>query len=178
MFHNVKIFHWNCLIICCYQCQQYSHTIKICRFTQKCEFCAETNHRNNQCLVKNNKKFSCYSNYNKAHSAWTESCKSLQKVKKHTIYTYNNWLTCFAVNTESKIKNNFNSDWIIVSVTDKKKIISANITEKNSDESQKKNLSRFLENKNTLIKFKKKINSQNIHKMFHFQQKINIMNLF
>ena len=24
--HDVKIFHWDCLIICCYQCQQYSHS--------------------------------------------------------------------------------------------------------------------------------------------------------
>ena len=30
MFHNMKMFHRNCLIICCYHCQKYDHIERIC----------------------------------------------------------------------------------------------------------------------------------------------------
>ena len=110
VLHNIEVFHWDCLIICCYQCQWYNHMIKICRFIQRCRFCAETNHKDSQCSVKNEEEFSCCSNCNEAHSAWAELYKNLQKVKKHAIHTYNNQSTCFAVNIKSKIKNDFNSD--------------------------------------------------------------------
>lgn len=30
MFHDVEVFHRNCLIIRCYHCQRYDHMIKMC----------------------------------------------------------------------------------------------------------------------------------------------------
>ena len=90
VFHDVEMFHWNCLIVCCYQCQWYDHTVKICRFIWKCEFCAKTNYKNDQCSVKNKEKLDCCLNCNKAQSVWVKLCKSLQKVKKCTIHAYNN----------------------------------------------------------------------------------------
>ena len=95
-----------------------------------------TNHKNDQCSVKNKEKFSCCLNYNEIHSAWIESCKNLQKIKKYAIHTYNNQFICFITSIRFNTKNDFNSSWITIFVTDKKKIASINITKKNSDKLQ------------------------------------------
>src|SRR5205809_554549 len=67
ILYNIKIFHRNCLIVCYYQYQYYDHIIKICKFIQKCKFCAKTNYKNNQYSIKNEEKFCCCSNCNKIH---------------------------------------------------------------------------------------------------------------
>src|SRR5438552_1841950 len=104
----MKVFHKDCLIVHCYQCQCYGHTAKVCRSARRCSFCAGTNHGDGQCPVKAEGSPSHCLNCSRAHPAWAESCKSLQKAKEQAIHAYNNQPTCFAVSVESNTKSNSN----------------------------------------------------------------------
>jgi hypothetical protein len=178
VLHDVEVFHRDCLIVRCYQCQRYGHTAKVCRSTRRCGFCAGTNHGDGQCPVKSEGGPSCCPNCNGAHPAWAGSCKSLQKAKERAIHAYNNRPTCFAVNAELNTKDDSNSGWITIPATGKRKIASIGITGENPDEAQRKGPGRPIGSKSTLTKTRERADSRSIQEMFQPQQETNTMDLF
>ena len=83
LFHsklkNCKLYHSDCRLIQCFNCQKYSHIIKVCHDIQKCDICAVSEHSDCDCLLKNS-LFTYYCvNYNFKHSAWFIKCRIYKK---------------------------------------------------------------------------------------------------
>jgi hypothetical protein len=178
VLHDVEVFHRDCLITRCYQCQRYGHTAKVCRSTRRCGFCAGTNHGDDQCPAKGEGGPSHCPNCSGAHPAWAGSCQSLQKAKERAIHAYNNRPACFAVSAESNAKSDSNSGWITIPATGKRKLPPVGITGESPEESQKRGPGRPIGSKNTLTKPRERADSRSIQEMFLPQQETNTMDLF
>jgi hypothetical protein len=50
--HDCKPYVGKCQIMQCFNCYQYRHLAKMCCNTQRCGFCAGTNHATNDCMKK------------------------------------------------------------------------------------------------------------------------------
>lgn len=123
MFHDVEVFHRDCLIIRCYQCQQFGHTAKFCRSALRCGFCAGKGHSDDRCPVRSEGGPSRCVNCGGAHPAWAGMCSSMQQSRERAVQAYNNRPTRFAIpklNPEGPSEDS-NSGWITVPMTGKRR---------------------------------------------------------
>ena len=74
LFHsklkNCELYHSNCKLIQCFNCQKYDHTIKVCYNTQKCSICMTSEHSDYNYLLKNSFFTHYYINCNLEYSVW------------------------------------------------------------------------------------------------------------
>jgi hypothetical protein len=69
-----ELYHGDCRVTQCYNCQKYGHTARICRFNKKCGLCAAPGHDDKTCSFRNDPtKHRCV-NCNLNHPAWSSNC--------------------------------------------------------------------------------------------------------
>ena len=78
LFHSelkeCELYHGDCRVTQCYNCQKYGHTARVCRSQKKCGLCAAPGHDDKACNFRNDTtKHRCV-NCNLNHPAWSSSC--------------------------------------------------------------------------------------------------------
>src|SRR4051812_1276151 len=64
-----ELYHKDCHLTQCFNCQSYNHTAKMCRKVKKCELCAASEHEDQDCEFQHDLiKHRC-ANCGKGHSA-------------------------------------------------------------------------------------------------------------
>jgi hypothetical protein len=79
LFHSelkdCELYHGDCRLTQCFNCQSYGHTAKVCRGTQKCGACAAPGHSDHNCALKGKPSAHRCANCNLGHPAWSSKCK-------------------------------------------------------------------------------------------------------
>ena len=70
-----ELYHEDCRLMQCFNCQKYRHITKVCRMICKCSLCAASEHRDHDCrFCQDSSKHKC-ANCRLKHSAWFQVCK-------------------------------------------------------------------------------------------------------
>jgi hypothetical protein len=110
LFHselkNCELYHNDCRLTQCFNCQKYDHTVKVCHNTQKCDVCATLEHSNHDCSLKSSFFLNCCVNCNLKHSAWFTKCKVCKEQLKKTWLIYINKFRKFIIMINNKYSVN------------------------------------------------------------------------
>ena len=69
--HSVELFHRECRVIRCYQCQGLGHTAKFCRHRARCGWCSSQEHSNDkECPGRAAKQSAQCANCKGSHPVW------------------------------------------------------------------------------------------------------------
>lgn len=83
LFHSelkeCELYHGDCRVTQCYNCQKYGHTARICRAQKKCGLCAAPGHDDKDCNFRNDMTKHRCANCNLGHPAWSNSCAERRK---------------------------------------------------------------------------------------------------
>jgi hypothetical protein len=78
LFHSelkeCELYHGDCRITQCYNCQRYGHTARICRNQKKCGICAAPGHDDKACNFREDATRHRCVNCSLNHPAWASSC--------------------------------------------------------------------------------------------------------
>lgn len=92
LFHSelkdCELYHGDCRLTQCFNCQKYGHTAKVCRETQKCGACAAPGHGDRECALKSNSSAHRCANCNLGHSAWSSKCRVRKEQLERTRLAY------------------------------------------------------------------------------------------
>jgi hypothetical protein len=70
-----ELYHGDCRLTQCFNCQKYGHTAKVCRVARKCGLCAAPGHGDHDCGFRQDpSKHRCV-NCGLGHPAWFQACK-------------------------------------------------------------------------------------------------------
>jgi len=92
LFHSelkdCELYHGDCRLTQCFNCQKYGHTAKVCRDTQKCGACAAPGHSDRDCPLKNSPSAHHCANCNLEHTAWSTKCRIRKEQLEKTRLAY------------------------------------------------------------------------------------------
>jgi hypothetical protein len=78
LFHSelrrCELYHGDCRVTQCFNCQKYGHIARICRFSKKCGLCAAPGHDDHACNFRNDSAKHRCANCGLQHPAWSSSC--------------------------------------------------------------------------------------------------------
>jgi hypothetical protein len=79
LFHSelkdCELYHGDCRLTQCFNCQKYGHTARVCRSTQKCGACAALGHGDHDCALRGNPSALRCANCGLGHPAWSSKCR-------------------------------------------------------------------------------------------------------
>ena len=70
-----ELYHGDCRLTQCYNCQKYGHLAKFCRSTTKCGYCAAIGHDDHHCSLRNAPDKARCANCSLMHPAWSSHCQ-------------------------------------------------------------------------------------------------------
>ncbi len=70
-----ELYHGDCRLTQCFNCQKYGHTAKVCRASRKCGLCAAPGHGDHDCGFRQDPSKHRCANCGKGHPAWSQACK-------------------------------------------------------------------------------------------------------
>ena len=72
---DCELYHGDCRVTQCYNCQKYGHTARFCSSQKKCGLCAAPGHDDKSCGFRNDPTKHRCANCNLSHPAWSSRCK-------------------------------------------------------------------------------------------------------
>ena len=77
--HSAELFHRDCRVTRCYQCQGLGHMARVCRRKQCCGWCTSQEHTDKACPARAAQQPARCINCKESHPAWAGSCPVRQE---------------------------------------------------------------------------------------------------